>query len=203
MFRPTTILSRCLALFSLALFSLVLAACATPDPAPRYADITFQGKPKIGLDVGSIEVVNEYREPLSRPHVEHLVPVNPGRTVERWASDRLTASGSQFNRAVLRVKEASIVEEKLKTTTGLRGSLTNEQSERYTATVEAVLEILDNRGARIGMAEARGQRSRTVPEDITLNDRERAWYELTETTLRDLDTTLTRNVETHLGRFLR
>ena len=133
MFRPTTILSRCLALFSLALFSLVLAACATPDPAPRYADITFQGKPKIGLDVGSIEVVNEYREPLSRPHVEHLVPVNPGRTVERWASDRLTASGSQFNRAVLRVKEASIVEEKLKTTTGLRGSLTNAQSERYTA----------------------------------------------------------------------
>lgn len=201
MFRPT--LSRSLALFSMGFLALLLAACATPDPAPRYADITFQGGQKIGLDVGSIEVVNEYREPLSRPHVEHLVPVNPGRTMERWASDRLTASGTQFNRAVLRVKEASIVEEKLRTTTGLRGTFTNEQSERYTATAEAVLEILDNRGSRIGMAEARVQRSRTVPEDITLNDRERAWYELTETTLRDLDATLTRNVQTHLGRFLR
>lgn len=201
MFRPT--LSRSLAFFSMGFLALVLAACATPDPAPRYADITFQGAPKIGLDVGSIEVVNEYREPLSRPHVEHLVPVNPGRTMERWASDRLTASGTQFNRAVLRVKEASIVEEKLRTTTGLRGTFTNEQAERYTATAEAVLEILDNRGSRIGMAEARVQRSRTVPEDITLNDRERAWYELTETTLRDLDATLTRNVQTHLGRFLR
>lgn len=203
MSRPTTALSRCFALLSLALFSLVLAACATPDPAPRYADITFQGAPKIGLDVGSIEVVNEYREPLSRPHVEHLVPVNPGRTIERWASDRLSADGSRFNRAVLRVKEASIVEEPLRTTTGLRGLVTNEQAERYTATVEVMLEILDNRGMRIGVADARVQRSRTVPEDITLNDRERAWYELTEATLRDMNTTLTRNVEAHLGRFLR
>jgi hypothetical protein len=194
---------RRLAVLSFSFLALALAACATPDPAPRYADITFQGAPKIGLDVGSIEVVNEYREPLSRPHVEHLVPVNPGRTVERWASDRLTASGTQFNRAVLRVKEASIVEEKLRTTPGLRGTFTNEQSERYTATVKAVLEILDNRGTRIGMAEARVQRSRTVPENITLNDRERAWYELTETALRDMDATLTRNVQTHLGRFLR
>ena len=100
-------------------------------------------------------------------------------------------------------KTASDLEEKLRTTPGLRGTFTNEQSERYTATVEAVLEILDNRGARIGMAEARVQRSRTVPENITLNDRERTWYELTETALRDMDATLTRNVQTHLGRFLR
>lgn len=186
----------------IALAVLVLAACSTPDPAPRYADITFQNKGRLTLDVGSIEVVNEYQETLSRPHVEHLAPVNPGRTAERWAADRVSAGGSQFQRAVLRIREASIVEEKLRTSTGVGGFVRNEQSERYTATVDVALQIVDNRGTRIGEAVARVQRSRTVPENISLNERERAWYELTEATLRDMDTALTTNIQQYLRRFL-
>ncbi|KZD12575.1 hypothetical protein [Oceanibaculum pacificum] len=181
---------------------LLTAACSTPDPAPRYAEITFVGKPQLRLDVGAIEVVNEYQEPLSRPHVEHLSPANPGRTAERWARDRVSVGGSQFQRAVLRIREASIVEDRLRTSTGLGGFVKNEQSERYTAVMDVALQILDNRGQRIGEAVARVERSRTVPEDITLNERERAWYELTESILRDMDTVLTNNVQQYLRRFL-
>ena len=53
-------------------------------------------------------------------------------------------------------------------------------------------------------ASARGEvrRSQTVPEDITLAGRERVWYEMTEKMMTDLDTVMSKNIDTHLADFI-
>ena len=70
------------------------------------------------------------------------------------------------------------------------------------AVVEASLEILDARGFRKGFASARVSRSRTVREDATLNQREAAWFAMTEALLNDFDKELEKNIRQYLLGFL-
>ncbi len=52
-------------------------------------------------------------------------------------------------------------------------------------------------------ARAVAERLRTVPENITLNQREQVWFELTEDVMRDLDAELQRTILRYLARFVR
>jgi len=179
-----------------------VAACQTPPPAPAIQPPSFAGKPQIRLDVARIDIVNEYQAPATAPNVDHLFKVTPAAAAERWARDRLRAVGAAGTaRAVIR--NASAVEVKLQREGGLRGALTTEQAERYDAVLEMRIEIADDRGNQRAMVSSRAERSRTVPEDITLQGRERAWNEMTTALVTDLDAALERQIRDNFGAFLR
>ena len=55
---------------------------------------------------------------------------------------------------------------------------------------------------RNAFATARATYSRTVPEDITVNDRLRIYYEITEALMRSLDVELEKNIRQHLAPYL-
>ena len=57
-------------------------------------------------------------------------------------------------------------------------------------------------GGRRAMVSSRAARSRTVPEDITLNDREKVWFELTEALMNDINASLERQIADNFGNFL-
>jgi hypothetical protein len=57
------------------------------------------------------------------------------------------------------------------------------------------MQILDGRQVQ-GTASAEARRSVTVPEDITLNEREKVWYKLTEDTMNDLNDQLEETIKT-------
>ncbi len=173
--------------FSVFLFGLV-AACALDDPQNRFAEITYAHKPEIRLDVGEVRVEQAYLAPGKDPNVEHRFPVRPNDAAVRWAQDRLEAEG---DRLVFRyiVREASAVETALATESGVTGLLTTDQSERYEARIVIDMEVLDGRQVQ-GTARAEARRSVTVPEDISLREREAVWYKLTEDVMKDLDSQL-------------
>ena len=88
-------------------------------------------------------------------------------------------------------------------TKGLTGTFTIDQVARYDATAEMRVEIVTDAGVVEGRANAIATRSRTVPEDITLNQRDQIWFEMTEALMRDLDAELVKNIRLHLGRWVR
>ena len=198
---PVILLSR-LPLIALAgAVAAALAACETPPPRPTFPELTWTHLQPFSLDVAEIEITSDYAPPLAAPHVEHLFPTPPLRAAERWARDRLRAAGVQ-GRAVVIIADARVIETRLQGLGGLTGLFTTEQAERYDAAVEVVIEIRSDRGYLDGRVRARAERSLTVPEDLTLNEREQVWFELVEALMADLNAELEANIQEHLQRFL-
>ena len=62
--------------------------------------------------------------------------------------------------------------------------------------------ILPTGAGQRGEVMAEATRSRTVPEKITLNDRDKVWFEITEALIRDLDKELDAAIRRFLQPFL-
>ena len=175
-----------------------LAACTTPATVPPPA-ISFKEKPPIRLDVASVNIVPEYVPPRRDPNIEHAMPLSPQTGVERWVEDRLLGEGSS-GAANLIIRRASVVEQALPRTGGVRGIVEVEQSERYTAQLE--VEVTVEKGSQSGRAEASVVRSTTVAENATLEQREATWTQLVNDLMKDFDATLEREMRKNLPRFV-
>lgn len=186
-----------------AILVLALGACsADPPERPIYPDLTYRHLPPIKLAVARVEVEDAYTPPLRAPNVEHEFPVSPAAAARRWSDDRIRAVGKEGSVKVT-LREASVIEVALKKTEGLTGAVTTDQSERYDGTIVMEIEVLSENGDREAFVTATARRSRTVPEDITLNEREKVFFEMTEAMMNDLNAELERQIQQHLGRYLR
>jgi len=187
-----------------ALGAVGLAGCDTPPPRPRTPELTYAHLGRFRLDVARIDVVSTFKPPFTAPNVEHLMPVSPEQVMRRWAADRLVATGTPGRTAQFVIEDAKVTDTKLPATPGLRGTFTTDQSDRYDASFAARLRIRAERGdLREGEASAWATRSRTVPENITVNGREQVWFELVEATMNDLNAELDRQIRANLSQFLR
>ncbi|MBM3524276.1 MAG: hypothetical protein FJX57_15080 [Alphaproteobacteria bacterium] len=183
--------------------SSTLAACQSAPPKPAFAALTYAHKGAIRLTVGTIDVMSEYVSPMRPPHIEHRMPVSPLETLRRWPADRLVAAGGADHVARYTIREASVKETALPRTQGVRGVVTKDQTERYDLALAVMIEIRQQRGGFVeASAEARVTRFRTVVEGISLADRERAWYELLEIAMLELDAELERQARSHLARYI-
>jgi len=192
---------RSLLTVALAAVGLGVAGCQSPPP-PAFPEITFAHETPLALDVAEIDYVEAYLAPQTAPNVDHLFPVRPAAVAKRWAKDRLRAVGTS-RRARVTLTDASVTETMLKTRKGITGAFYNEQERRYDATLEVKIEIFDDRGFSQAHASTVAKVSRTVPEDITLNDRDKVWFEMTETLAKKFDAEFERTIRTYLGGFLR
>lgn len=180
---------------------LALTACDTPPSAGTAPDITFLHLEPLSMRVRAIEVVRAYRSPGQPPHVDYRLSQPPTDVAARWARDRLRpAGGSRQLRYI--IKQASLVEVPLDISEGLRGALKVEQSERYEAKVRVEIEIVTETGRVEANAFAEAEHTITVPEDISLSERERTWFRLTDETMRNLDRRLEQTIRRHLGPYV-
>jgi hypothetical protein len=180
---------------------ITLAACETKPPVARLAEISFAGKRPIQLDVGQLEIVPEYQSPAKRPHVEHLMPVSPEAATVRWAQERLRPVGRTGSARVV-IKDARVVEVALKTDKSFTGMFKEEQAERYDAVLDVAIQILDERHMPVADVLARATRSRTVPEGVSLNERDRVLHDVTESLVRDIDSQMDGLIRSYLGRWV-
>lgn len=174
-----------------------LAACESTVQVQKLPELTFSHLGEIKLNVSRLETVSRYKAPLKRPNVEHLIPAQPEKALKQWATDRLKTAG-RTGLARFTVHEASVIEEKLKMDSSFTGVFTKQQSERYTARVEASVEVFDAIGKRRGFASANAVRSKTIREDATLNERDKAWSDLVEELVTAFDKEMTKNIKRHL-----
>ncbi len=178
----------------------VLAACTNPPPHPVFPQITFTHLPAIRLDARSLEIVDASVSP-GRADVSAGMPVPPSIAARQWANDRLVPVGNSGS-IVFTITEASVVETKLERTSGVRGVVTRDQSERYDGKLAARVAIRDAAGGRSGTVSAEATRSRTVAENISLNERDKVWFEITEAMINDLNRELEKVINQFLQPFL-
>jgi hypothetical protein len=188
-------------LFSFALIIFSLASCQATAPTLVFPELTFQHMKPLSLNVAKLETMSSYKPPMSAPNVDHLFHTSPAGALGRWAEDRLRAVGKN-GFARFTIIEASVTETQLDMKKGIIGAFTKDQSERYDAVLEAKLEIFDDSGLSIGFARAKATRSVTVREDSSVNQREQAWFRLTEELVIDIDAELEKNISMYLSRWL-
>jgi hypothetical protein len=182
--------------------ALGLAACADQAPPPRFPPLSFRTQPPIALDVKSVDVRDEYVPPLRAPNIEHELPVTIAAAVRGWAIDRLQPVGAG-DTATLTIKTASAVEQPLPKETGLSATFTQQQASKVTGTVEAVLAIRGADGRIAASTTARVVRSTTLPENMSLNERDAALYTFTKDLMTSFDQQMTQNINDYLGRYIR
>ena len=178
---------------ALALITMLAACTTTPEPT-EFPQVGIDATP-IRLEVGAVAIERAYQPPNAAPNVDHRFPLRPLDAAVQWAETRLVAAGGT-RRARYIVRDASVVETSLEPEGGLKGLFTTEQSEQYDARVVVEIEIVDGAGQVLGTASAKGTRTRTVPEDITLSEREEVWFEMTEELMHELDTQLEHTIKT-------
>lgn len=189
--------------FLILIIAAVVGGCQATPPGHRFPELTYGHLGTIPLDVARVDIVDEYQEPLRPPNVDHLFPTPPERAMRRWATDRLVATGTPDRYARFVIQDARVIETELPRTRGIRGAFTTDQTQRYDLTLSAAIEIREERGNyRSGYATASTSRSRTVAEDITVNDREKIWFEMLEQAMNDLNAELERQIRGNLTRFV-
>ena len=181
--------------------ALALAACEGKPPVQKLPDISFADKRPFMLEVGQLEIVPEYVSPAKRPHIEHMMPVSPENATVRWAQDRLRPVGRTGYARVV-IKDAKVVEVPLKTDKSFTGMFKQEQAERYDGSLDVAIQILDERHLPVADVVARATRTKTVPEGVSLNERDRVLYEITESLIRDIDAQMDGLVRTYLNRWV-
>ena len=185
-------------LFIFILF-IPLAGCNTPNLENPLPELTFKHQSIIQLDVEKIEIINEFRMPFKSPNVEHLVPISPGASAERWASDILRPIG-QSGIAQFVITNGSVIQEDLKIQKGIKGIFSIDQSKRFKATINVRLEIFKDQGKSIARASA--SRSQTLREDASPNLQSRLWYKLVELMMKSFDREMRHQINTHLKPYI-
>ncbi|MEK9662164.1 MAG: hypothetical protein VW644_10600 [Alphaproteobacteria bacterium] len=180
----------------------LLVGCTTAPEPPKFAELTYAYLGTMNFDAMQIEIVDEYRPPLKDPNIEHKVPQPPGLAMRRWAIDRLAATGNPDRRAVFTIQQAALTETPLPRTTGLRGAVTTDQTEKYELTLAGRFEIYEGR-TRVGIATASVARSQTIAEDATLNDRDRVLFTMVEQAMLDFNKQMETGIHQFLGRYMR
>ncbi len=181
----------------------LVTACADAPPLPSFPPISFAPRGTFRFDAARLEVAMEYQPPFAPPNVEHLFAQTPESALRRWASERIAVSGTgdRFVRFV--IMDARVTETNLPKPTGIRATFTNEVAQQYDGRIEVAVEVRQQRANyRDGIATAIAVRQRSVLENISLNDRERVWYDLTFEMMRDIDNELDRQINANLTRFL-
>ncbi len=175
-----------------------LSACETPLTVQKLPDITFSNLPPISLNVERIETISEFKAPLKLPNVDHLFYISPEKALMNWGRDRLAATGKK-GQARFVIKNAAATESKLAIDKGFAGQFKKELSERYTVLVEGELQIIDASGVRVRAASAKAERSRTILEDASLNERKKLWHDITRAAVTDFNSKIESVIKTHFS----
>jgi hypothetical protein len=181
--------------------ALTVSACEVAPPQQRLPQLTFSHLQPYRLDVGRVEIATEYQAPMRDPNVEHVMPVSPEAAAKRWVQDRLQPVGTSGAVRVV-IRDARVVEVPLKTDKGFTGLFKEQQAERYDAALDLAIQVLDERNLPRAEIVARTQRSRTVPEGTTLNERDRIWFGMVEDMMTDLNGQLEGLIPQYLNQYL-
>ena len=174
-------------LIVLAAFAGSLAGCgAGPPPQQTFADLRFTNEPPLRLGVAAIEVEDEYRPNFDPPHFEQRLPIPLPHVADNWARDRLQPAGTS-GRAVAVITDASVVEINLPKESGLTATFTHQLDTKYDARIGIRVELRDDGGGGIRMAEGHAERSVTTVEGTTLEERDRMLYQMETQLMADLD----------------
>ncbi|MGB1027396.1 MAG: hypothetical protein ACPGYL_12630 [Rhodospirillaceae bacterium] len=186
---------------ALALGSVGLVACTNTPPQPVFADISFRHLEPMQFAVSRVDVRNLHTPTFTAPNVEHEMPFPPSAVAQRWALDRLKADGSGDLVMRVTIYDAAVTEKDLTVEKGLIGAFKTEQAERYDGALDVAIEIMDASGILLAHTSSKVWRHITLAENASINDREQAWYALSERMGQELDRELTAGLQNWMAAY--
>lgn len=180
----------------------MLSGCQPPPEAAPLPRLTFTHLPPYRFDVAVLDIINAHDPKTADPYVDYRFDLPPAAAAEQWVRDRIQTHG-RTGSLVATILDGTVKEVPLGTDTGFTGLFKTEQQERYDARLAIRLVIQDAMGQEKGWVQANATRSRTVPEDISLAERQQIWFEITEALMQDINRELEKQIEEKLRPFLR
>jgi hypothetical protein len=171
----------------------LLLGCATDyesfDPPP----LDFSDRQPLDLAVDRVTIDSVYRPAGAPPYVDHALPLTPAAANRVLLQQRLRAIGGT-DRLQAVILDASVQEEALETTSGVRGWLTTESAARLEGRLKVRVDRLDPTGTVVRSISTAVARTRAIPEGVGYAERQRIAYELVRDLVDDLDAGLSANV---------
>jgi hypothetical protein len=180
----------------------LLGGCAgdyqTFDPPP----LDFSDRQPLDLAVDRVAIDSVYRPAGAPPYVDHMLPLTPEAATRALLEQRLRAVGGS-DRLQAVILDASVREEALETTSGVRGYLTTESAARLEGRLKVRVDRLDPAGMVVRSISTAVVRTRAIPEGVAYAERQRIGYELVRDLVDDLDAGLSANVRESYAELVR
>jgi hypothetical protein len=166
--------------------------------------MTFRHLQPIQLLVSDIKIESTAPHSTQPPNIAHLFPTPPETALRNWARDRLVSRGASMRgaTATFTIVRAEATGRALGKDSGFTGLFKQELSDRYEGHVDAVLTIYDGSGQRRAHVEAKAEHAATVREDVTLVERQKIMYDLTEKMMADFNAEMERQIRNYLRDFV-
>lgn len=182
---------------------LACAACSFMNKSDNFvpAKITFDRYPVISVNAGKVEVVHNYEMPMTEPHVEHLFPVSIQTTIDNLVDSKILAMGQSNNRMRVLVDDLSVIREPLEMDKSIWGKFKKQPDEALKARVVLRFEMVDANDPDVilGHSTLVAKRNKTLMKGISVAERDRAYYELVNNLVDDINKGFQETVKKYFG----
>jgi hypothetical protein len=169
------------------LVALGAAGCSSISPAPRPVPaLGYHKYPAVRLNVGRIEVVNNYNPAQLPNHIENQMALPLPDAVNDWAKSRFQARG-QDGVLTITIDDASVIGEDLQRTKGVKGMFTIDQSRRVIGDIKVRFTASNMSFGNSGNAQVNVKSSRTLAEDSSLHQQDIVLADMTDHMMSELD----------------
>jgi hypothetical protein len=181
----------------------LLGGCAREYQTFEPPPLDFSDRPALQLAVERITIDSVDRPATAAPRsVDRLLPLTPEAATRALLEQRLRAVGGA-DRLQAVILDASVQEEALETTSGVRGFFTSEAAARLQGRLKVRIDRLDPAGTVLGSITTTVERTRAIPEGVGYAERQRIAYELVRELVDDLDAGLSANIRESFPQLVR
>ena len=142
----------------------MLAGCA--GPAGPSQPVTVAPSEALTFRLSSVEVIDETAGTAVDSALASSFTVTPQQAIQRWAAERLSASGGSPGTLRVRITEASAQRQGLEKTPGVQGWFRRDQEELVSVVFAAQLEARRNDGTLIASVTGRSEANQSFVEKI-------------------------------------
>jgi hypothetical protein len=185
------------------LLLLALAVClsgcggsSAPKGIPR--DMNFKRYQPIMMNVGKIDIFEDYQSPRREPYVEHLLPITPAEAMKKWVDDRLRVAGMDKALHVI-IKDASVISSPLPKPDGVSGLVSLGNDRRYDAKLTVDMRIYGSGAMSEASIEVTATRSITIPESASVNERRATFHHMIFELMESMNAALEKNMFQYFG----
>jgi hypothetical protein len=180
----------------------LLGGCASDYESFVPPRLDFSDRQPLDRAVERVTIESVDRPAGAPPYVDHALPLTPEAATRALLEQRLRAVGGA-DRLLAVILDASVQEETLPTTAGVRGYLTTESAARLQGNLKVRIDRVNPAGTVTRSISTGVTRTRAIPEGVGYAERQRIAYELVRDLVNDLDAALGANVRESYADLLR
>ena len=189
---------HCIPLILMVASGCLLVSCKNASAPPPLPEMTFTRFQPIYLNVGNVDVTDEYKSPEREPNVEHLLPVSPMDAMHTWVKDRLKPAGSDKSLQII-IKDASVVSHGPATPDPLLGPAPNR---RYDARLEVEMRIYGSDAMSEANLDVIATQTITLSDSTSLDARKRIFYRMVYDLMESANAELEKEIFAYFSRYI-